>query len=170
MSHLRKWIVGLAGVSLVALAMEVTATRIAAVPQPNNGAAVSSASAGPAAVPRLIKFSGTLLDAQGPPRKGPVGITFAIYKEQEGGAALWMETQNVELDEQGHYSVLLGATKPEGLPLELFTTGEPRWLGVQVDLPKELEQPRVLLVGVPYALKAADPDTLRGKPVAPFLL
>src|SRR5260370_4396938 len=115
MSHLRKWIVGLAGVSLVEMGMEVTATRLAAAPQQNNSAAVSSASAGPAAVPRLIKFSGTLLDAQGPARKGPVGITFAIYKEQEGGAALWLEEQNVQLDEQGQYSALLASTKNEGL-------------------------------------------------------
>src|SRR5712692_7106657 len=89
------------------------------------------------AVPRLIKLAGTLKDAQGKPLSNTVGVTFAIYKEQEGGAALWLETQNVQLDEQGHYSVLLGATKNEGLPLELFSSAEPRWLGVQVNLPKE---------------------------------
>src|SRR5467141_5284549 len=110
-------------------------------------------------VPRLVKSAGTLKDELGKARTGVVGVTFAIYKEQEGGAALWLETQNVELDEQGRYTVLLGATKSEGLSLELFTTGEPRWLGVQVNLPKETEQPRVLLVSVPYALKAADADT-----------
>src|SRR5712692_9610630 len=87
-------------------------------------------------VPRLVKLAGTFKDEQGQPRTGVVGVTFAIYKDQEGGAPLWMETQNVELDEQGHYSVLLGATKPEGLPLELFSSGEPRWLGVQVNLPR----------------------------------
>ena len=53
-------------------------------------------------VPRLVKFSGALRDAAGQVRSGVVGVTFAIYKEQEGEAALWMETQNVELDEQGH--------------------------------------------------------------------
>src|SRR6266404_5305312 len=121
-------------------------------------------------VPRLVKFAGTLKDEQGKARTGMVGVTFAVYKEQEGGAALWLETQNVELDEQGHYTVLLGATKSEGLPLELFTSGEPRWLGVQVNLPKEVEQPRVLLVSVPYALKAADAETLGGKPLSSFVL
>src|SRR5713101_1033013 len=121
-------------------------------------------------VPRLVKFAGTFKDEQCQPRTGVVGVTFALYKEQEGGAALWLETQNVELDEQGRYSVLLGATKSDGLPLELFTTGEPRWLGVQVNLPKELEQPRVLLVSVPYALKAADAETLGGKPFSAFVL
>jgi hypothetical protein len=121
-------------------------------------------------VPRLVKFAGSLKDEQGKPRTGVVGVTFAIYKEQEGGAALWLETQNVQLDEQGHYTALLGATKSEGLPLELFSAGEPRWLGVQVNLPRELEQPRVLLVSVPYALKAADADTLGGKPLSSFVL
>src|SRR5467141_3296290 len=121
-------------------------------------------------VPRLVKFAGTLKDELGKARAGVVGVTFAIYKEQEGGAALWLETQNVELDEQGRYAVLLGATKNEGLPLELFMAAESRWLGAQVQLPGEVEQPRVLLVSVPYALKAADAETLGGKPLPSFLL
>src|SRR6266853_4743921 len=121
-------------------------------------------------VPRLVKFAGVLQDEQGKARTGVVGVTFAIYKEQEGGAALWLETQNLELDEQGRYTVLLGTTKNEGLALELFTAGEPRWLGVQVNLAKEVEQPRVLLVSVPYALKAADAETLGGKPLSSFVL
>src|SRR6266403_6263469 len=91
-------------------------------------------------VPRLVKFAGTLKDELGKARTGVVGVTFAIYKEQEGGAALWVETQNVELDEQGHYTVLLGSTKSEGLSLELFTAGEPRWVGVQGNLAKEVAQ------------------------------
>jgi len=121
-------------------------------------------------VPRLVKFAGTLKDELGKARTGVVGVTFAIYKEQEGGAALWLETQNVELDEQGRYTVLLGSSKSEGLPLELFISGDPRWLGVQVNLPKEVEQPRLLLVSVPYALKAADAETLGGKPLSSFVL
>ena len=121
-------------------------------------------------VPRLVKFAGTLKDELGKARTGVLGVTFAVYKEQEGGAALWLETQNVGLDEQGQYTVLLGSSKSEGLPLELFLSGEPRWLGVQVNLPKEVEQPRVLLVSVPYALKAADAETLGGKPLSSFVL
>jgi hypothetical protein len=121
-------------------------------------------------VPRLVKFAGTLKDELGKARTGVVGVTFAVYKEQEGGAALWLETQNVELDEQGRYTVLLGSSKSEGLPLDLFSAGEPRWLGVQVNLPKELEQQRVLLVSVPYALKAADAEMLGGMPASAFVL
>lgn len=119
-------------------------------------------------VPRLVKFAGTLKDAQGNPRSGVVGVTFAIYREQEGGAALWVETQNVQLDELGHYAVLLGVTKNEGLPVELFAAAEPRWLGVQ--LAGEVEEPRVLLVSVPYALRAADAENLGGRPASAYAL
>src|ERR1700688_4177842 len=113
---------------------------VAAEPQAPNRTVEAPAELVPALpVPRLVKFAGTLTDEHGKPRTGAVGVTFALYKGQEGGAALWVETQNVELDEQGRYTMLLGATKSEGLPLELFATGEPRWLGVQVNLAKELE-------------------------------
>jgi trimeric autotransporter adhesin len=121
-------------------------------------------------VPRLVKISGIAKDEIGKPRTGTVGVTLAIYKEPVEGAPLWLETQNVELDEQGRYTVLLGATQNEGLPLGLFTAGEQRWLGVRVNLPGEMEQPRVLLVSVPYALKAADADTVGGMPASAFAL
>ncbi len=118
----------------------------------------------PATVPTMVKFSGTL---QGMPSR-IVGITFALYKEQQGGPALWLETQSVLLDASGHYSVQLGATLPNGLPKELFTSGEARWLGVQTE--GRGEQPRVLLLSVPYALKAADAETVGGLPASAFVL
>ncbi|MGH7870125.1 MAG: hypothetical protein ACREP9_21415 [Candidatus Dormibacteraceae bacterium] len=115
-----------------------------------------------------MRFTGTLRDVNGQPRTGVVGITFAIYTASSGGQRLWQETQNVKLDRQGHYQVMLGA-ESQGLPLDLFSSGEPRWLGVLVQLPNEEEQPRALLVSVPYALKAADADTLGGLPASAFL-
>src|ERR1041385_3247005 len=39
-----------------------------------------------------------------------------------------------------------------------------------MNLPDAAEQPRVLLVSVPYALKAADAETLSGKPLSAFVL
>src|SRR5580704_17871141 len=129
----------------------------------------SSAAEANAMVPRLIKFSGTLLDAQGKPiATGPVGVTFALYAEHTGGASLWLETQNVRPDENGYYSVLLGSETATGVPMELFATGEARWLGIQVE--RQPEQPRVLLVSVPYALKAGDAQTLGGRPASDFAL
>ena len=117
------------------------------------------------AVPNLVKFSGTARDVAGKPVAGVAGITFSLYQEEIGGAALWMETQNVKTDAAGHYTVSLGAEKP--LPVELFGGGGARWLGVQVE--GQAEQARVLLFSVPYALKAQDAETLGGKPASAFL-
>jgi hypothetical protein len=111
-----------------------------------------------------------LTDASGKPAAGRVAATFSLFELEEGGTPLWMETQNVQLDEQGRYTVVLGATQAEGLPLDLFTTGKARWLGVQSQMPGAADEPRVLLVGMPYALKASDADTLGGKPASAYVL
>jgi hypothetical protein len=128
----------------------------------------AAASTTQAVVPQLIKFSGVLTDLAGKPVTYHVDVTFSIYKGQTAGQALWYETQNVTPDAEGHYTVLLGAMHDGGLPTDLFTSGEAHWLGVQVEnLP---EEPRVLLVSVPYALKAGDAETLGGKPASDYLL
>jgi hypothetical protein len=121
-------------------------------------------------VPHLVRFNGVLKDHTGKPASGVVGLTCALYELPEGGSPLWTESESVRLNEQGRYTVLLGATLPEGLPLDLFTTGKALWLGVQAQLPGEGEQPRVPLVAAPYALKAVDADTLGGKSVGDFVL
>jgi len=121
-----------------------------------------------AIVPPLVKFSGVLSDLNGRPLSGTVGVTFALYKDQQGGPPLWLETQNVQLDKSGHYSVMLGSTSGAGLPAEIFAGGEARWLGFQPQ--GQAEQPRVLLLSVPYALKAGDAQTLGGLPSSAFVL
>jgi trimeric autotransporter adhesin len=121
-----------------------------------------------AAVPQLVNFSGTAIDAKGNVVSGIMGITLSLYKEQYEGAPLWTETQNVTADVKGNYTVQLGASKSGELPLELFSTGEAHWLGVRIN--GDEEQPRVLLLSVPYALKAADAQTLGGFPASAFAL
>ena len=121
------------------------------------------------AVPHLVKFSGVLKNTVGVSPTGIVAIRFVIYDDETHGTSLWQEVQNARLDQQGHYEVMLGATGSEGIPMELFTSGEPRWLGVQALLPGEEEQPRALLVSVPYALEAADARTLGGLPASAFM-
>jgi hypothetical protein len=127
--------------------------------------------AGPAPgaiVPLLVNVSGVLTDASGKPVTGTAGVTFSLYQEQQAGAALWMETQNVQPDATGHYSVTLGAATSAGLPADLFATGAAHWLGVQVQ--GQQEQRRVMLVSAPYALKAGDAETIGGLPPSAFLL
>jgi hypothetical protein len=120
------------------------------------------------AVPPMVHFGGVLTDINGKPLTGTVGVTFSLYKESQGGAPLWMETQNVQADRAGHYSVSLGSTKSQGLPADLFASGEARWLSVQPQ--GQAEQPRVVLVSVPYALKALDAETIGGRPASSFML
>jgi hypothetical protein len=119
-------------------------------------------------VPPLVKFSGVLTNANNTPLTGSVGVVFSLYKESEGGAALWVETQNVAPDKAGHYTVMLGSATSEGLPASLFASGEAHWLGVQAQ--GQTEQPRTLLMSVPYALKALDAETVGGKPASSFML
>ena len=123
-----------------------------------------------AVVPKLVRFSGSFRPANGMPAQPVESVTLSVYADQTGGNPLWQEIQNVSLDADGHYSVLMGATQNDGMPLELFSSGEPRWLGAQVNRPGETEQPRMLLASVPYALKASDADTLGGKPASAYLL
>ena len=119
-------------------------------------------------VPPLVKFSGVLADVNNKPLTGTVGVTFSLYKESQSGAPLWMETQNVTLDKAGHYTVSLGSTTSQGLPASPFAAGEARWLAVQMQ--GRAEQPRVLLMSVPYALKALDAETIGGKPLSALQL
>jgi hypothetical protein len=119
-------------------------------------------------VPPIVKFGGALTDVNSKPLTGTVGVTFSLYKDQEGGAPLWIETQNVTLDKTGHYTVSLGSTTSQGLPASPFAAGEARWLGVQVQ--GQAEQSRTLLMSVPYALKALDAETIGGKPLSALQL
>src|SRR6516165_3153066 len=128
----------------------------------------AASAAANAVVPQVIKFGGVLYDVNNKPVSGTLGVTFSLYKESQGGAALWFETQNVTPDKTGHYTVILGSTTSQGLPTEVFANGEARWLGLQ--LRGEPEKPRTLLMSVPYALKALDAETIGGKPASSFML
>lgn len=135
-----------------------------------------AATASATVVPPLIRFNGTMVTpetqgrASGADSSRLVAAAFSLYELQEGGSPLWSESQNVELDEQGHYAVLLGANSADGLPLDLFTSGKALWMGMRPQVPGAEELPRVLLVAVPYALKASDSDTLGGRPASAYAL
>jgi len=114
-----------------------------------------------APVPLVVRFSSNMRELDGTAPSGLRSITFALYKDQNGGAPLWLETQTVSLDNQGRFTVLLGSSSTLGVPAATFVAGEPRWIGITPD--DGVERPRLELVSVPYAFKAADADTLGGK-------
>jgi hypothetical protein len=115
----------------------------------------------------LIRFSGVAKDETGKPMPGVLGITFAFYKDEQAGAPLWIETQNIQADAAGHYSALLGSATADGVPLSLFISTEAHWISMQIS--GQPESARVLLLSVPYALKAADAETLGGLPASAFV-
>jgi len=155
--------------SKLSLMAAIGSLALAAVAQQTSSVA-SSASSGTsnAVVPQLVNYSGVLTDVNGKPPSGVVGVTFALYRDSEGGTPLWMEIQNVQPTKGGHYTVMLGSTSNTGLPQDVFVSGEARWLGVRAE--GQAEAPRVLLVAVPYALKAGDAETIGGLPASAFML
>jgi hypothetical protein len=143
-------------------------TLLFALPAAPQNAAPNTAASALTAVPPLIPYSGVVGSVSGLQSPADASITFLIYKDEQGGEPLFSETQTVALDAAGHYKAQLGATLSNGIPVELFATGEARWLEVQIA--GEMPQPRVLLASVPYALKAADAATLGGMPPSAFAL
>jgi hypothetical protein len=123
-----------------------------------------------ASVPRLITVSGTYQPASGQPAPPGTVVTLSVYADASGGAPLFQETQDVTLDAAGRYVVQLGATYPDGLPVSLFADGKERWLAVQFAGLGETEKPRTRLTSVPYALRAADAETLGGHPASAYVL
>ena len=121
-------------------------------------------------VPRLINISGVFQPADGQPPTPVEVVTLSIYAAPEGGVPLWQEMQSVVVDKTGRFTVLLGASHPDGLPPEVFTSGEAQWMSLQFARAGEVERPRVRITSVPYALKARDAETLGGRPASAYLL
>jgi hypothetical protein len=110
-------------------------------------------------IPAVIRFSGRLRNGEFQPGV-PIDLDFSLYREATGGVSLWKETQNVKVDSQGRFVVFLGASSG-GLPTGLFSSGEANWLGVTSR--DGVEDARVFLASVPYALEALDAQTVGGR-------
>jgi len=125
------------------------------------------AAAAHTAVPTLIPYAGVAETQDARALAVEKSITFLIFKDEQGGEPLWVETQSVAIDAAGHYQVQLGASSPAGIPTTTFASGEGRWLEVQI--PGQPTQPRILLASVPYAMKSADSETLGGLSAQAFV-
>ena len=121
-------------------------------------------------VPRVVNLSGVFRPADGQATGAAETVTLSIYSDEIGGAPLWQETQAVRIGPDGRYNLLLGETLPDGIPMDVFASGDARWLGMLWSRPGEAEGSRLRLTSVPYALRSADADTLGGKPASAYLL
>lgn len=121
-------------------------------------------------VPHVIRVDGVFPSSTGLTTAPVERATLAIYAGPSDEAPLWQEEQDLQVDRGGRYVALLGVTSRKGVPLELFSTGDPRWLGITFAHTGGIEQPRMPLTSVPYALRAADAATLGGLPPSAFQL
>src|SRR5689334_16840977 len=120
-------------------------------------------------IPRLITITGVYRPADGKAPGAVETVTLSIYTDQQGGAPLFQETQQVTVDDRGRYSVVLGAAHADGIPPAIFTAGG-QWLGTVFERTGEVEGPRARLTSVPYAMRAAEADTLGGHPASDYVL
>jgi endosialidase-like protein len=120
-------------------------------------------------IPRVITITGVYRPADGKAPGTVETVTLSIYADQQGGAPLFQETQQVTLDDRGRYSVVLGAAHADGIPPAIFTAGG-QWLGTVFERTGEVEGPRARLTSVPYAMRAAEADTLGGRPASDYQL
>lgn len=132
-----------------------------------SAATPAAAQDAPPLPPIVVPLRGTILAPSGQPQTGTHQFAIAFYAEQGDTNPVWVEVQIVTLGDGGTYALNAGATQASGIPAEMLSGGTAQWLGITVgDGP---EQPRMRLVTVPYALRAASADTLGGKSAAEFV-
>ncbi len=118
-------------------------------------------------VPLVIRFAGSLGSGGQASTQAAVRVTFSLFKDQDGGIALWSEEHVVSPNTSGRFVVYLGAATERGLPQAIFSSGDARWLEVAPE--GGAATPRIPVLSVPYALKSADSDTLGGNPPSAFV-
>src|SRR5687767_6358871 len=95
-------------------------------------------------VPRLIQIAGTFQPVDGRPPAAVELLTVSIYAEADGGLPVWQERQSVTVvPTTGRFTLLLGASYPDGIPAEVFGAGQAQWMSLLFERLGEAEQPRV---------------------------
>jgi hypothetical protein len=118
-----------------------------------------------AEVPSLINYQGLLTDINGNVVSGSKTVSISIHDAATDGAQLYAETIGSVAVQNGVYSFQFGAGPNFATAL---ATGSQHWL--QVTLDGVAQTPRERLVSVPFALKAAQADSLMPAPEADVYL
>jgi hypothetical protein len=112
-----------------------------------------------AEVPALINYQGLLTDINGNVVSGSKTVSISIHDAATNGAQLYTENIGSVTVQNGIYSFQFGSGPTFATTL---STGTQHWL--QVTLDGVAQTPRERLVSVPFALKAAQADSLTPAP------
>lgn len=117
-------------------------------------------------VPQQINYQGYLTDSGGSPLNATPTMDFDIYDAATGGTFMWGESQTVNVV-NGNYSIEIGQDPVNNpFPVNLFEGS--RYLELTVN--GEPLSPRLHLTCSPFAMKAADADSLEGQRASEFAL
>jgi hypothetical protein len=112
-------------------------------------------------VPDAIQYQGRLTNSDGEPIDGAKLIKFKIYGSATGNDSLWSSGFQAVQVSGGLFTYELGSHIP--LPDDLFLGSAPRYLGITVDIDKELE-PRAQFLSMPYTIHSLMADSLTDAP------
>jgi hypothetical protein len=121
-------------------------------------------------VPRVVKYSSRISDPS-VTAQGQATLRFSVYAQRDSLQPVWSEVQTVGLNKDGQFSVMLGSKTLNGIPSELFESGQPLWLGIDDSTGTEISA-RTALISVPFALKAEtaeNANNLGGYPASAFI-
>ena len=115
-----------------------------------------------ASVPSKVSFTARLVNEEtGDVLTGAHRLKFELFDAATGGASVWFEGRQFEIDEDGLLFAELGETK--ALDSTIFD-GKALWLEVTLD--DKVMDPRIALDSVPYAIRAhaaTEAETVGGK-------
>lgn len=112
----------------------------------------------PAQVPPMIRYQGTLVDANNVPLEGAHTLTFRLYEAATEGSAVWSEMQTGVPVSRGVFSIMLGQATALTLAFD-----KDYWLSTQVGADAEMS-PRQRLTSVPYAYRAESAERVVDQP------
>ena len=106
-------------------------------------------------IPRQINYQGNLLDNNGTPVNGSIGMIFKFYTADTNGTLLFTEdrgTYDKVPVSNGIYNVLIGSVTSGGIPASVFTSTDSLWLDVTVA--GNVLSPREKITAVGYAYQS----------------
>jgi hypothetical protein len=112
-----------------------------------------------AEVPSLINYQGLLTDINGNSVSGNKTVSISIHDAVADGTQLYTENIGTVTVQNGVYSFQFGSGPNFGSTL---AAGSQHWL--QLTLDGVVQTPRERLISVPFALKAAQADSLTPRP------